>query len=134
MIPILALPGEITPGQLGPMSLDFDCAQYAPHLDHVVGGDALGDADNQRQPCVLGFQNRIGCKRWGHEDHGGIGPCGLDRLGNGIEYRPAFMDRAALARGHSAHYFGSVLSAALGMEGAFLARNTLHDKPRIFVH
>ena len=49
-MPIFALPGEITPGQFGPISRDFDVLHDLPHLHHVQRRNALGDADDQRNP------------------------------------------------------------------------------------
>ena len=133
-MPILALPGRDHTRAVGADQPRFGLAHHAPHLDHIVGGDSLGDADDQRQPGIFRLQDGIRSKRRRHEDHGGVGPGLLDGLGYGVKYRPALMRRASLARRDSAHYFGPVLCAALGMKGAFLARNALHDEPRIFVH
>ncbi len=133
-MPILALPGRNNARAVGPDQARFGFADHAPHLDHVVGGDSLGDADDQRQPRVFGFEDGIGGKRRGHEDDGGVGSGLLDGLGNGVEDRPALVRGASLARRHSAHYLGPILGAALGVEGAFLAGDALHDEPRVFVH
>ena len=85
-------------------------------------------------PASSDFQDGVGGKRRGHEDDRGIGARFLHRLRYGVEHRPALMRRAALARRNSAHYFGPILGAAFGMKGAFLAGNSLHNEPRIFVH
>jgi len=82
MMPILALPGEMTPGQFGPISRD---------LDHVQRGNAFGDGDDQRNPRVLGLQNRVGCKGRRNEDHRRVGAGFFNGVGHGVEYRPAFV-------------------------------------------
>ena len=133
-MPILAFPGEMTPGTVGPDQPRFGFAEHAPHLDHVVGGNAFGDADDQRQPSVFCLQNGVGGKGRGHEDHRGVGARGGNRLGHGVEDGPALVHGPALARRYSAHYLGPIFGAALGVEGAFLAGDPLHDEPGIFVH
>ena len=60
MMPILHAPAVMTPGQLGPISREFEPLQRALHLDHVENRNALGDADNQRDAGVDRFADRVG--------------------------------------------------------------------------
>jgi hypothetical protein len=94
----------------------------------------VGIPSVMRQARVFGFENGIGGKRRGHEDDGGVGSGLLDGLGNGVENRPALVRGASLTWCYSAHYLGPILGAALGVEGAFLAGDALHDEPRVFVY
>ena len=94
----------------------------------------FGDAHDQRNPRVLGLENRVGGKRRRHKDHGRVGAGLCHGIGHGVEHRPALVRRSALARRHAADHLRAVLRAALGVEGAFLARNALHNQPRIFVN
>ena len=48
MMPILHLPGEMMPGQFGPISRGRPRLQELPAAHHVKGRDAFGDADDQR--------------------------------------------------------------------------------------
>ena len=48
MMPIFALPGEMTPGQFGPISVDFDDFTISQTFTMSSVRYALGDADDQR--------------------------------------------------------------------------------------
>ena len=108
MMPILHLPGEMMPGQFGPISRDFFGLQIFPRLHHVERRNAFGDADDQRNPRVGGFHDGVGRERRRHEDHGGIRAGLVDRFRHGVEDRPAFVRGAALARRHAADNLGAV--------------------------
>ena len=56
MMPILHSPGVITPGQLGPISRDLLPRQGAFHFHHVQHRNAFGDADDERNFRIDGFQ------------------------------------------------------------------------------
>ena len=71
-MPILALPGEMTPGQLGPMSARSSSLQLLPDLHHVECRDAFGDADDERDAGVRGFEDGVGCEWRRDEDDGGV--------------------------------------------------------------
>ena len=132
-MPILALPGEMTPGQLGPISRDFEVLELGPDLDHVERGNALGDGDDQRNARVLGFENRVGGKRRRHKNHRRVG-AGLGHgVGHGVEDGPAFVRRPALARSHAADNLGAVLGATFGVEGAFFAGKSLNDEASVLI-
>jgi len=61
------------------------------HLDHIQGGNTLGNANNNREAGVGCFHDRVGGKRRRHVDHRRIRACFLDCIRDGIEYRNAFV-------------------------------------------
>ena len=73
MMPILHLPGEMMPGQFGPISRDLLPSRKRqtltmsragmPSVMQTISGSGID-----------GFQNGIGGKRRRNEDHGGVGP------------------------------------------------------------
>ena len=128
MMPILALPGEMTPGQLGPIRRDFEFLSLAQTLHHVQRRNAFGDADDQRNARVLGFENGVGGKGRRNKDHRRVGAGLLHGVGHGIKDRPAFVRRSTFARSNSADNVGAVFRAAYGVEGAFFACQALHDE------
>ena len=87
-MPILHSAGLITPGQLGPMSLDFDFDRFKSglHTHHVELRDPLSDAYDERHLRFHGFHDR--CIREGsrHVDHGRITIGFLSHLRYGPEY------------------------------------------------
>ncbi len=125
-MPTLAWPGEMMPGQLGPMRRQPESFSAGHHPHHVQGGDALGDAHRHLDPAGGGLQNGVGGKGRGHEDQGSVGPRVFNRLGHGVEHRDLVHLLAAFARGHPGHHLGAVFGAGPGMERAFLAGNPLH--------
>ena len=73
-MPILHLPGEMMPGQFGPISREFVGLAGTPRSCTMsMRGNAFGDADDQRHAGVGGFHDGVGGERRRHEDHGGIG-------------------------------------------------------------
>ncbi len=81
MIPTFALPGDRIPGQFGPISRERPF--FLMHLvgaQLVVGGDALGDRDDQLDAGVLGLEDRVGREPRRHEDHRGVRALLVDRL------------------------------------------------------
>ena len=96
-----------------------------PH--HVERRDALGDAHGQRQAGIGGFHDRVGGKGRRHENHRRVGAGLAHRVSDGVEHRPAFMRRPALAGRHAADDLGAVGGRLLGVEGPFAACEALHD-------
>ena len=129
----LGLAGRDDAGTVGTEQPRLRVLELGPHLDHVERWNALGDANDQRNPRVLRFENRVGGKRRRNKNHRHIGAGLLHGVCHGIEHRPAFMCRPALAGSYSANNFGAVLRAAHGMESAFLARNSLNNESSFFV-
>ena len=108
--------------------------ELGPDLHHVECGNALSDADDEGDAGVFGFEDGVGGKRRRDEDHGGVGAGLLDRVGHGVEHRPAFVRRSTLAGRDAADNVGAVFGAALGVEGAFFAGESLNDQARIFIY
>ena len=95
MMPILHSPGVSTPGQLGPISRDFD-RQRALDPDHVEHRNALGDADDQRHLGVDRLEDRVRGEGRRHVDDAGVAPVAWTASRDGVEHRQAEVRRAAL--------------------------------------
>src|SRR5690606_26962775 len=100
---------------------------------HVEDGNALGDADDQRDLGVDRLADRIGGARRRHIDDGSVGAGGIARFGDGVEHRQAEMGLATLARRGAADDLGAVGECLLGMERAVLAGEALGDELGVFV-
>jgi hypothetical protein len=117
----LGLAGRDDAGAVGADEPRLRVLELGPDLDHVERGNALGDADDERNARVLGLENGVGGKRRRNEDHGRVG-AGLGHgVGHGVEDRPALVRGSALAGSDAADDVGAVFGAALGVEGAFFA-------------
>ena len=79
-MPAFAWPAVMMPGQLGPMSRVGFSVHEGHHLQHVDGGNALGDADDERDTGVGRLHDGVGGKRRRHEDDAGVGA----GLANGV--------------------------------------------------
>src|SRR5690349_19786418 len=108
-------------------------AQRALDLDHVVDRNAFGDADDQLDAGIGSFKNRVGAKRWRHEDQGGVAFSLFDGIGHRIEDGDAFHFLAGLSRSDARDDLRSIGLALGRMEGAFLARNPLHHHTRVLI-
>ena len=129
----LGFAGRDDAGAVGADEARLRVLELRPDLHHVVDRDAFGDADDQRQAGVFGFEDGVGGERRRHEDDGGVGAGLLYRLGDGVEDRPALVGGAAFAGRDAADDFGAVFGAALRVEGSFFAGDSLHDEARIFI-
>ena len=78
------------------------------------------------------FHDGVGGAGRRHEDHAGVGPGLLHRLGDGVEEREALLDRAALAGRDAADDLRAVFPALLGVKGARLAE-ALAEHAGVFV-
>ena len=107
--------------------------QLLPHAHHVERRNAFCNADDQRNTRIFGFQNRVRGKWRRHKNHRGVGAGFVDGLLHGVEDRPALMGGSTFARRHATDNFGAIFGAALGMEGAFAAGNSLHDQASFFI-
>jgi hypothetical protein len=72
MMPILHLPGEMMPGQFGPIIRVSRVLRYSFAFDHIRDRDSLGNAYDERQACICGFHDRVCGKRRRHVDHRGV--------------------------------------------------------------
>ena len=90
-----------------------------PHLHHIERRNAFGNANHYRNACVSSFHDRIGgeCRR--HVDHRRVGTCLLNRVGDGVEYRNAFMRSPTFAGRDTANNIRSVLNHLFSMKRTF---------------
>ena len=105
------------------------------HADHVLHRDAFGDGHNGLDASVGCFKDGVGGK-WGrNKDHRGGSAGRSNRLSNGVENgQPVGILLTALAWGGSANHARSVLKAALGVEGAGCASDSLADDRSVTVN
>ena len=108
--------------------------QLFPHAHHVERRNSFGNADDQRNARVLGLQNRVRGKWRRHKNHGGVGAGFVDSLLHRVKDRPPLMGSSTFAGGHAADNFGAIFCAALGVERAFAAGNSLHDQASFFIY
>ena len=129
----LGLAGGDDAGAVGADETRLRVLELLPDLHHVVDRDALGDADDERQAGVLSFEDGVCGEGWRNKDDGGVGAGFGDGLLDGIEDRPALVGGATFTGRYTADDFGSVFGASLGVEGAFLAGDSLNNQARIFI-
>src|SRR5699024_9469936 len=97
---------------------------YAQHVQHR---NVFGNADNQLDAGIGGFQNGVGGEWRRRVNHAGVSTgCG-DRFTAGIEYRYAQMLLTATARRDTADQLRAIGLALFGMEAALAAGNALAD-------
>mmetsp|Transcript_63393 Transcript_63393/g.151303 ORF Transcript_63393/g.151303 Transcript_63393/m.151303 type:complete len:377 (+) Transcript_63393:60-1190(+) len=102
-------------------------------LHHVLLGNALSDAHNQRNLSLQCFQHSTGCgRRWNH-DHGGIAICLLLRLGGIRKDGQVHVGASCLLLVHAANDLGAIVNCALGVEGALLSSHTLDNHLSVLV-
>ena len=115
-MPILHLPGEMTPGTIGADEARFFEVDGGGNADHVDHRNAFGDADDERHFGVGGFENGVGGVRRRNENHARVGAGGFYGFADGVEDGAFEMLRAAFAGRNAADDVGAVLesSAARG--------------------
>ncbi len=133
-MPILHLPGEMMPGQLGPINRDRRFCKYSHARHHIQRRNALGDADDQLHLRIGSFHNCISGKWWRNKNHRRICSSFIDRFLHGVKDGPSLVSGATLAGSHSPNDLGSVLRAGFGMESAFPPGQSLHDNSRRFIY
>src|SRR5712691_927035 len=101
---------------------------------YVERGNAFGDANDQGQRDISGFENGVGGKRRRHKNDRSIRGGFAHRVGKGVKHGPVEMFRAALARGYAADDVRAVLDHLLRVKGAFAAREALHDQSCVLVY
>ena len=114
-------------------SLDLCVTAYNDRRVICDVSHAVEEEVDQLDLGVRRLHDGVGGEGWGHEDHGGVAARSLTGLGHGVEDRNAVHLLAALARGHPGHHLGTVIAAAEGVELALLARDALHQEPRVVV-
>jgi hypothetical protein len=85
-------------------------------LDHVEGGDALSDADNEIHFGLDGLQDGVGSEGRGHVDDGSLGASGGFGLGDGAVDGKSEVSGAGLALVHSTNDLSAVGEGLLGVE------------------
>lgn len=75
-------------------------------LDLVALRNTLGDGDDQLDLVLDGFDDSVGCERWGDVDDGGVGLGVGDGVPDGAEDREAEVFGAGFlgGRGQSGHH------------------------------
>jgi len=86
------------PGQFGPIRPRFLEVYDARDAHHVERGNAFGDADREREPCVGGFEDGVGSVRRRNENHGSVCAGGFRGVGNSVEDGALEMFRSAFCR------------------------------------
>src|SRR5207247_11475520 len=91
------------------------------HANHVDDGDALGDANNERDLRIGGFENRVSREgRW-NENHGSIRARGFRGIVDSVEHRALEMLRAAFSWGDTTDHVRAVLDHLLVVKGTLAA-------------
>src|SRR5439155_12169521 len=99
-------------------------------FDHVIDGNAFGDADDQIQAGINTLEDGVSSE--GRRDKNrGSGRAGLlDRLGDSVENRHYVLEPlAAFAWGNAGDYFGAVRETQLSVPGAEGAGDALDQEP-----
>src|SRR5690606_7781076 len=96
-------------------------------IQHVEGSDTFGDAYDQLDTGVGGFQDGILAERSRNVDHGGISTSSFHCFAHSVEYRQAQVRSATLARGNTTDHLSTVGNGLFGVEGALRAGDALAD-------
>jgi hypothetical protein len=100
----------------------------------VVGGDPLGDRDNQLDASRRGLEDRIGREARGHEDHRGVGLDALDGLGPTVEHGDALDVLSALAGRHPADDVRAVAPVVERVERALAAGDAGDGQASVLIY
>ena len=132
-MPTLHSSAVMTPGQLGPMSVQSLPRRYSRAAHHVLHGNAFGDADDHLDACFGGFHDGIRSERRRNEDDADIGLGGLHGIAHGFEHGTVQVLLSAFAGGYAAHHVGAVLDHLGGVEGAFATGEALDQDLALLV-
>ena len=133
MIPILHLPGEMIPGQFGPIRRVLASLQKRRGADHVECGNAFGDADDQFDAGIGRFHDGVGRKRRRNENDGRVGAGLAARFVDGVEDIDAFVFGAAFAGRDAADNLACRTSRPEGVKRSFFAGESLNQQPCVLV-
>src|SRR5258708_2326512 len=103
------------------------------HAHHVERRNAFGNAYDERQTCVGGFENGIGSERRRYKDNGGVRASFSRGFGKRVEHRTIKMLGATLAGSHAANNVGAVFDHLPGVKTALTSRESLDEEARLFV-
>ena len=133
MMPILHLPGEITPGQFGPIRRASSCLQKLQTFTMSMAGMPSVMQTTSGTPASAASMMASAANGGGTKITRGVGAGLPHRLLHRVEYGPFEVRRAALARRDAAHHLRAVGNRLLGVERAFLAGEALHQQARILI-
>ena len=101
---------------------------------HVHHRYSFRDANDELNAGIDRFENRIGSRWSGHENHRGVARSFLPRFPDRIEYRHLAIEHlTAFTRRHSGDNIRAVLHALPRMKRAGAARNSLHREARVLI-
>src|SRR5690606_8753986 len=87
----------------------------------------FGDAHDQLDACVGGFQDGILAERSRNVDNGSIGAGCFNGFGHGVEHRQAQVSGTALAGSNATDHLGAVGDGLFSVEGTLGAGDALAD-------
>ena len=131
MIPTLALPGESTPGQLGPISVTPSRRMYVYTRSMSCAGMCSVMQIDRRDPGVHGFVDRVDREPRGHEDQRRVRAGLGDGLRDGVEDGDALDVEPALARSDARDEVRAVVAVAQAVESPLAPGEPLDDEPRV---
>ena len=132
-MPILQLPGEIMPGQFGPISREFFVFRNSQAFTISSAGMPSVMQTISGMSGVGSFHDRVRSARRRNEDHRRVRAGLGHRFADGIEDGPAFMRSSTLAGSYAAHDLRSVRRSVLGVERSFTACQSLHNQSSFYL-
>ncbi len=132
MIPTFALAGE-SARAVRAQHRDPLRADVVVDAEHVVGGQALGDANHRLDSRVDGLVDRVGGEPRRDEDHRRVRPGLVDRLRDGVEDGDPLDVVAALPRSDPRHDLRTVVPVPHAVERALSPGEALDDEPCLAV-
>ena len=133
-MPILHLPGEMMPGQLGPISRVFLPCRNSQAFTMSSAGMPSVMQTTSGKPASAASMMASAANGGGTKITDALAPVVFHRLRHGIEHRQVQMRRAAFAGRHAAHHVGAVGDGLLGVERAFPAGESLHDQSSVLIY
>src|SRR5580704_16573303 len=130
--PDFAFAGGDDAGAIGADEARFVEVHGGGGANHVDDRNAFGDAHDQRNFGIGGFENGVGRVWRRHKDDAGVRTSGLHCFANRVEHRSFEVLGATFAGSHATYNVGAVFDHLLGVESAFAARETLDDQARFF--
>ena len=134
-MPALPLPGEMMPGQFGPISRVAGPRLEKRHRRCSMSTTGMPSVmqTTSAMPASAASMMASAANGGGTKITDALAPVSLHRVGDRVEDRPALVRRAALAGRHAADDRGVVRRRGLGVERAFAAGQALHEQTRVLV-